>query len=356
MKPSNALDLAALQTWLQQQLPDFAGPLTATPLQAGQSNPTWLLASPQVRWVMRAKPAPTARLLPSAHAIEREFRVMQALQGSAVPVPHVTVLCEDESVIGVTFYLMEFVDGRILRDATLPGLTPGARTALYDEANRVIATLHRLDWQAAGLADHGRPGNYFERQIKRWRAQSLASQTTPIPAMERLMAWLPDNIPAQARNAADVSLVHGDFRVDNLVFHPGEPRVLAVLDWELSTLGHPLGDLAYHCMAWHIAPGVLYGFAGQDLAALGLPDERSYITTYCQRAGRNDLEAVLAHWNFYLACNFFRLAAILQGIARRVHEGTAANPNAVQAAQMAAPMAELGWQIASAPAGTLWSP
>ncbi len=347
MNESSPFDLGSLDRWLQDKLPGHAGPISLEPLQAGQSNPTWLLTSRSQRWVMRCKPAPVAQLLPSAHAIEREFRVISALHGSAVPVPRPGLLCEDESVIGVAFYLMAFVDGRIFREAALPGLTPGGRGALYDEANRVIAAIHALDWRATGLADHGRAGNYFERQIKRWRTQYLASQTTPIPAMDRLMDWLPGHIPAQARREDEVALVHGDFRIDNLVFHPTEPRVLAVLDWELSTLGHPLADLAYHCMAWHIHPGALHGFAGIDLMALGIPDERTYITRYCQRAGRDDTNAVLANWPFYLAFNFFRLAAILQGVARRLANGIAAHPKAEAAARMAAPIAERGWQIAA---------
>jgi len=346
--PTPPFDIAALTRWLTPRLPGFAGPLTVEPLQGGQSNPTWLLRTECAAWVMRAKPAPTRDLLPSAHAIEREFAVLRALQGSAVPVPRAELLCEDESVIGVAFYVMAFVEGRIFRDASLPGLAATERAAVYAEANRVIAALHGVDWRAAGLAGFGRQEQYFERMIARWTRQYRASETQPIEAMERLIDWLPRHIPAQEGASADVALVHGDFRIDNLVFAPDEtqaPRVLAVLDWELSTLGHPLSDLAYHCMAWHIEPGVLFGMAGCDLAALGLPTERDHIAQYCRRTGR-DMDAVLAHWPFYLACNFFRLAAILQGIARRALDGTANSPRALEAARMAAPMAERGWQIA----------
>jgi aminoglycoside phosphotransferase (APT) family kinase protein len=289
-------------------------------------------------------------LLPSAHAIEREYQVMQALHGTAVPVPRMGLYCEDEGVIGAAFFLMDFVAGRILRDARLPGLSPAERAATYDEANRVIAALHQVDWAGRGLSGYGRTEGFFERLIARWHRQYRASLTTgPIDAMERLADWLPAHIPASSAAAPHTTLTHGDFRLENLIYHPTEPRVLAVLDWELSTLGHPLSDLAYHCMAWHLpGGGVLQGFAGDDLAALGLPSQRDSIARYLARTGRSaELDAVLADWPFYLACNFFRLSAILQGIARRVADGTATSPVAQQAAQMATPVAQWGWAIAS---------
>ena len=344
-------DVAALTAHLQQHLSGFAGPLQVEQFQGGQSNPTYKLITPGRTYVMRAKPGPVSRLLPSAHAIEREFRVMQALAGSGVPVARMEWLCEDESVIGRAFYVMEFIDGRVLWDPTLPGMTPPERAAIYDEMNRVLAALHSVDVAAAGLADYGRPGNYFERQIGRWSKQYLASRCdalAPIPEMERLIEWLPAHIPASARDEGLVSVVHGDYRLDNLIFHPTEPRVLAVLDWELSTLGHPMADFSYHAMAWRIAPGVFRGMAGADLAALGIPTEADYIARYLQRvhlpAGRTlAWEALAPDWNFYLAYNMFRIAAILQGIARRVVDGTASSAQARDAAAGARPLAELAW-------------
>jgi aminoglycoside phosphotransferase (APT) family kinase protein len=344
----HAFDVEALGAWLRMQLPGFAGPLTVEQFKGGQSNPTFKLVTPGASYVMRAKPGPAARLLPSAHAIEREYRVMAALAGRGVPVPAMLALCEDEAVIGRAFYIMSFADGRVLWDQSLPGLTPAGRGAIYDEMNRVIAALHCVDVAAAGLADYGKPGNYFERQIGRWGKQYLASVTQPIEAMERLLQWLPAQMPASARDASKVAIVHGDYRLDNLVFHPSEPRVLAVLDWELSTLGHPLADFSYHCMAWHIPPGSFRGIGGLDLQSLGIPSEADYIRLYCERTGISTPEALKADWNFYLAYNMFRLAAILQGIAKRVENGTAASAQALKSAAGARPLAEMAWQFAQA--------
>jgi aminoglycoside phosphotransferase (APT) family kinase protein len=343
---SHAFDIAALQAHLQAALPGFAGPLQVEQFKGGQSNPTYKLVTPSRSYVMRTKPGPAAKLLPSAHAIEREFRVMRALHGSAVPVPEMLLLCEDESVIGRAFYLMEFIPGRVLWEQSLPGFEPAERGRLYDEMNRVIAALHQVDVAAAGLADYGKPGNYFERQIGRWSKQYQASITQPIDAMNELMQWLPAHMPASARDESQVSVVHGDFRLDNLVFHPSEPRVLAVLDWELSTLGHPLADFSYHCMSWHIPPGAFRGIGGLDLAALGIPVEADYVRRYCERTGRADPQAVMADWNFYMAYNLFRMAGILQGIAKRVEDGTASSAQARQAGAGARPLAEMGWRIA----------
>ena len=346
VRAQHAVDVDALQRWLAQHLEGFAGPLEVSQFKGGQSNPTYLLTTPGGRWVMRSKPAPVARLLPSAHAIEREYRVMRALADHGVPVARMALLCEDESVIGRAFYIMEYVDGRVLWEQSLPGMTPAERGAIYDEMNRVIAALHRVDVAATGLADYGRPGNYFDRQIGRWSKQYRASETECIEAMDALIAWLPANVPAGARDEREVAVVHGDFRLDNLIFHPSQPRVLAVLDWELSTLGHPLADFSYHCMAWHIPPGVFRGIAGLDLAALGIPSEAAYVRRYCERTGRADADAVVADWNFYLAYNLFRIAAILQGIAKRVEAGTASSAQAAQSAKGVRPMAELAWQFA----------
>ena len=323
--PQHAFDSVALHDWLQAHVPGFAGPLEVEQFKGGQSNPTFKLQTPGAAYVMRSKPGPVARLLPSAHAIEREYRVMAALSGHGVPVPQMLALCEDETVIGRAFFIMSFAEGRVLWDQSLPGMGPGERAAVYDEMNRVIAALHCVDIAQAGLADYGKPGNYFERQIGRWGKQYLASVTQPNPAMDELMAWLPAHMPASARDASKVAVVHGDYRLDNLVFHPTEPRVLAVLDWELSTLGHPLADFSYHCMAWHIPPGAFRGIGGLDHASLGIPLEADYIRRYCERTGLATPQALAVDWNFYLAYNLFRMAAILQGIAKRVEDGTAAS-------------------------------
>jgi aminoglycoside phosphotransferase (APT) family kinase protein len=342
----HAFDLAALDSWLATALPGFRGPITIEQFKGGQSNPTFKLQTPGATYVMRAKPGPVARLLPSAHAIEREYRVMKALASHGVPVPAMLALCEDESVIGRAFYVMGFVDGRVLWNQSLPDASKAERGAIYDEMNRVIAALHKVDVVAAGLADYGKPGNYFERQIGRWSKQYVASITQPIEAMDRLIDWLPAHMPAGARDESKVSVVHGDYRLDNLVFHPTEPRVLAILDWELSTLGHPLADFSYHCMAWHIPPGAFRGIGGLDHAALGIPPESEYVRRYCERTGFTTPEALARDWNFYLAYNLFRMAAILQGIAKRVEDGTASSAQARQAAAGARPLAELGWQFA----------
>jgi aminoglycoside phosphotransferase (APT) family kinase protein len=342
----HAFDTAALQRFLEARLPGFSGPLTVEQFKGGQSNPTYKLVTPGKSYVMRSKPGPAAKLLASAHAIDREFTVMKALHGSDVPVPQMHLLCEDESVIGRAFFVMEFMQGRVLWEQSLPGMDKPMRGRIYDEMNRVISALHNVDVQVTGLSGYGKPGNYFDRQIGRWSKQYLASITEPIEAMDRLMEWLPANMPASARDESQVSVVHGDFRLDNLVFHPTEPRVIAVLDWELSTLGHPLADFSYHCMSWHIEPGSFRGIGGLDLQALGIPDEKAYVRRYCERTGRADPDMVMADWNFYMAYNLFRMAGILQGIAKRVVDGTASSAQARQAGSGARPMAEMGWRIA----------
>lgn len=352
---TDALPLTALHAWLAPHMPALvaipADALRAERLPAGQSNPTWLLRAGDASWVLRAKPGPAASLLPAAHAIEREYRVQRALQGTGVPVARVHVMCEDESVIGAAFYVMENVQGRIFRDATLPGMSPTERAAIHAEMLRVLAALHRVDRRACGLADFGRADGFFERMITRWTRQYRASETQRIDAMEHLIEWLPQFLPPASTDPCDTTMVHGDFRLENLVFHPTKPFVLAVLDWELATVGHPLADLAYHCMAWHHPPGVLRGIAGLDLLSAGIPDEAEIVARYCQLVGRNDpsdLHAVRVHWPFYMACNFFRLAAILQGIARRVEDGTASHPQAIDTARMARPVAETGWGLVRA--------
>ena len=346
----HAFDVGVLHDYLRERHDGLGGSLQVEQFKGGQSNPTFKLITPTSAYVMRTKPGPAAKLLPSAHAIEREYKVMHALQGSLVPVPRMHLLCEDESVIGRAFFVMEFVQGRVLWDQSLRDSDKATRSAIYDEMNRVIAALHCVDFASIGLANYGKPGNYFERQIARWSKQYSASVTEPIEAMDRLMAWLPQNIPASARDPGQVGIVHGDYRLDNMVFHPTEPRILAVLDWELSTIGHPLADFSYHCMSWHIEPGTFRGIGGLDYAALGIPDERQYVRRYCERTGRitpgGEIEAVMVDWNFYMAYNLFRMAGILQGIARRVVDGTAASTQARVSAAGARPLAEMGWKVA----------
>ena len=343
---AHAIDIEALSAWLSTHLEGFQGPLRIEMFKGGQSNPTYKLITPAQSYVMRAKPGPVAKLLPSAHAIEREFAVMRGLYGTEVPVARMYCLCEDESVIGRAFYVMEFVQGRVMWDQALPGMDTQERGAIYDEMNRVISALHTVNFADRGLAAYGKPGNYFERQIGRWSKQYVASITQPIVEMDRLMEWLPTHIPAGARDESVVSIVHGDYRLDNLMFHPTEPRVLAVLDWELSTLGHPLADFSYHCMAWHIPPGAFRGIGGLDVQSLGIPSEDEYIRRYCARTGLTTPDALKADWNFYLAYNLFRIAAILQGIAKRVEAGTASSAQAVSSGAGAKPLAQLAWSFA----------
>lgn len=335
-----AIDLDALGDYLRRHVDGFSGPLQIEQFNGGQSNPTYRLCAGDQHYVLRTKPAPAAKLLPSAHAIDREFRVMDALSKAGFPVARQYALCLDESVIGRAFYLMEFIDGRVLWDQSLPGMTPSQRAAIYDEMNRVIAQLHTLDCAALGLEGYGKPGNYFARQIDRWTKQYKAAETEHIPAMDALIEWLPQHIPG----GEITTIVHGDFRFDNLIFHRTEPRILAVLDWELSTLGHPLADFSYHCMSWHIAPGLFRGIGGLDLASLGIPSEADYVARYSERTG---IAIDPRDFRFYLAYNMFRMAGILQGIMKRYQDGTAASEQALRNGRAARPMAEMGWAYAS---------
>ncbi len=333
--------LARLQRYLEAAIDGFRGPLSVERCKGGQSNPTYLLHTPARDYVMRSKPAPRAQLLPSAHAIEREYRVQAALAGGGVPVAAMLCLCGDEAVIGRAFYVMECVQGRIFWDPALPGLASGERAAIYDELNRVVCGLHRVDVAAAGLADYGKAGNYFERQVARWTAQYRASETRPIPAMDQLIEWLPRHVPAQ--DAGDVALVHGDYRLDNVIFHPHEPRILAVIDWELSTLGSALADFAYHMVTWHLRPGLFRGLEGVDLAALGIPGEAEYAALYQRRTGRS---IAADGWDYCMAYNLFRLAAIMQGIAKRAEDGIASSAQAREYGRNTGPLAELGLRFA----------
>ncbi|MGZ3254886.1 MAG: phosphotransferase family protein [Burkholderiaceae bacterium] len=330
----------ALQKYMQQHVEGFSGNLSIEQFKGGQSNPTFKLTTESQQYVLRTKPGLSTELLPSAHAIDREFRVMDALNKAGFPTARQYTLCMDESVIGRAFYIMDFVEGRVLWDQSLPGMTPRQRAEIYDEMNRVIAQLHTIDYEAIGLSGYGKPGNYFARQIDRWSKQYKTSETEKIDAMDKLIEWLPNNIPP----GEDSSIVHGDFRMDNMIFHPMEPRVLALLDWELSTIGHPLADFSYHCMSWHITPGDFRGIGGLDLKTLGIPDEQSYIAKYCERTGKTIRPE---DFNFYLAYNLFRMAGILQGIMKRYVDGTAASEQALKNGKAARPMAEMGWRYAS---------
>ena len=332
-------DAEALERYLADHVEGFGGPLSIEQFKGGQSNPTFKLKTPGADYVMRAKPGPISKLLPSAHAVEREYRVMRALADSQVPVARMFALCEDESVIGRAFYVMEFVAGRVLWDQSLPGMSRAERSAIYAEMNRVIAALHTTDYASLGLADYGRPGNYFARQIARWSKQYQMSETENIPEMNRLIEWLPNHIPP---DDGSTSIVHGDYRLDNMIFHPSEPKILAVLDWELSTIGHPLADFAYHLMSWHTPPGGFRGIGGLDYATLGIPSESEYTATYCKATGRAGIPDI----DFYLAYNMFRIAGILQGIMKRVVDGTAANEQAIESGRRARSMAVLGWAYA----------
>jgi aminoglycoside phosphotransferase (APT) family kinase protein len=329
-------DEAALERYLRAHVAGFSGPLQVQQFRGGQSNPTFLVTTGEgAQYVLRKKPAGV--LLPSAHAIDREYRLISALHGSSVPVARPICLCEDEGVIGTMFYLMSYVAGRNFWDPTLPGMPARERAAIYDEMNRVMVALHTLDFAAAGLADYGKPGNYFARQIARWSKQYRASETERIEAMEKLLAWLPANIPP----GEETGLVHGDYRLDNLIFHPREPRIVAVVDWELSTLGSPLADFSYHVMLWRVETGEIRGLKGLDLPALGIPTESEYVSAYCRRTGRATIDPRV--WEFCMAYNLFRIASIRQGIMKRVLEGTAASRHARESGIRARETAELAW-------------
>ena len=333
---TQTLDTQSLSAYLALHIPGFQGPVRAEKFAGGQSNPTFKLSSANNQhYVLRRKPP--GELLKSAHAVDREFRVISALRDTNVPVPKTYVLCEDDAVIGSMFYVMEYKEGRILWDPVLPEAADNAeRAAIYDAMNQTMAALHNVDVDAVGLADFGKPGNYFERQLGRWSKQYRASETRHIPAMETLMVWLAARMP---EDDGTVSLVHGDYRLDNMMFHPTEPRVIALLDWELSTLGHPLADLANQCMAWMLPrDGRIKGLGGVDRASLGIPSDAEYIARYCERTGRDGID----NWNFYLVFSLFRLAAILQGIVKRAQIGTASSAEADSQGDAVTQLADLG--------------
>ena len=325
VREAHRFDEAALARWLQENVAGYAGPLTVEQFKGGQSNPTYKLVTPKRSYVMRRKPP--GELVKGAHAVEREAKVLSALSGTGFPVAKVHGLCTDASVIGTWFFVMEMVEGRIFWDAGFPQVSNAERPRYFDAMNETLAQLHRIDYAAIGLADYGKPGNYFERQIARWSRQYLEdTDAGRDPGMDQLIEWLPANIP---QGDEEASLIHGDFRCDNMIFHPTEPRVLAVLDWELSTLGHPLADFAYHAMMYRMPPDIVAGLGGVDVEALAIPSERDYVAAYCARTGR----AAMPAYDFYLAFNFFRMAAIFHGIKGRVIRGTAASSHAQERAR-----------------------
>ncbi len=332
----HAFDIGRLQDWMKANVDGFSGELEVAQFKGGQSNPTFMLTAGGRKYVMRRKPP--GKLLPSAHAVDREFKVISGLSKTDVPVARPYALCEDDAVVGTMFYIMDCVDGRVLWDPTLPGMGPVERAAIFDEMNRVIAALHSVDYEAVGLGDYGKPGAYLERQVARWSKQYKAAETEKIEAMDKLIDWLPQNLPA----GDETSVVHGDYRLDNVIFHPTEPRILAVLDWELSTLGHPLTDFAYHCMTWRLSPGQFRGLAGNDLAALGIPTEAEYVAAYCQRTGRDGIPP--RDWEYYMAFNMFRLAGIMQGIMARALQGNASSAEAFETGKRTRPLAEEAWR------------
>jgi aminoglycoside phosphotransferase (APT) family kinase protein len=326
-----------LQAYLKSRLAGLDGRIRVERIGGGQSNPTYRLRFAARDVILRKQPR--GELLPSAHAVDREYRVQSALARTEVPVPRMLHLCEDRAVIGTLFYVMEALDGRVIHDSSIPGAAPAERAALYDAMNDVLARLHKVDWRAVGLEGFGRPGNYFARQVARWTRAWYASKTREIPELDRLVDWLPAHVPADDETA----IVHGDFRLGNLMFHRSEPRVIALLDWELSTLGHPLADLAYNCLLWHSTPAMYYGIEGLDHAALGIPSRDDYVARYCASTGRS-----AGITSFHLAFACFRFAVIFEGIARRAQIGTAAGADAEQVGRLSVDYAERGWALAQA--------
>ncbi len=339
VRDSHRFDEARLADWMAANVEGYRGPLSVEQFKGGQSNPTYKLVTPGQNYVLRKKPP--GQLLKGAHAVDREARVMAALGPTGFPVPRIFGLCTDDAVIGAWFYVMDCVDGRIIWDNAFPGLSREARAAHFDAMNATIAALHTTDAASVGLADFGRQGNYFERQIGLWTRQYLAdADAGRDPNMDRLIAWLPDHIPP----GDETCIVHGDYRCDNMIFHPSEPRVAAVLDWELSTLGHPLADFTYHSMMYHMPPDIVAGLAGADLTGLGIPTEAEYVAAYCARTGRTGID----QYDFYIAFNFFRIAAIFHGIKGRMLRGTASSENAATRAANLPRLAEIAWRQAQA--------
>jgi aminoglycoside phosphotransferase (APT) family kinase protein len=338
--PAHKFDEASLLNWLQQTIPGFGTRLDVRQFQGGQSNPTFLLDTDSGQYVLRKKPP--GKTLPSAHMVEREYKVMRALsEHTSVPVPNTRALCEDSSVIGTPFYVMDYLEGRIVSHSALRALDRHERLPAHHSAIDTLAQLHSVDVSAVGLGDFGRPEGYVARQVSRWSKQYLASKTDELPAMDKLMAWLPKNLPS----TDECAIAHGDYRFGNLMLAPDRPEVIAILDWELSTLGHPLADLAYYCLPYYLPSDLegMRGLLGEDLEALGIPDEQETIARYCRQTGRDGI----ADWHVFLAFSLFRLASILQGVYKRALDGNAANANALQVGKRASLLADVGWKIAS---------
>ncbi len=339
VRPGHALDHAALERYLVGALPGFAPPVAIGQFEGGQSNPTYFLRDASgAAYVLRKKPPGV--LLPSAHLVEREHRVLSALARTDVPVPRTRLLCEDAAIVGTAFYVMDYVEGRILRDPTLPEVARDERALLYDAMGDVVARIHKVDLAATGLSDYGKPANYLARQVARWTQQYVAARARPIEPMDWLSSWLTEHVPEEE----PATLTHGDFRIDNLVFHPTEPRVVAVLDWELSTLGNPVADLAYSCLAYYLptGKGALRGLLGADLAALGIPTEAEYVAAYARRTGR----ARIAHWEFYLAFGLFRVASIVEGVRARADKGAGSSASGHEVGRMTELLAATGKRVA----------
>ncbi|NOX94769.1 MAG: phosphotransferase family protein [Alphaproteobacteria bacterium] len=329
-------DEAGLAAFMTAHVENFSGPISVKKFKGGQSNPTYLIATPAKSYVLRRKPP--GKLLPSAHAVDREYKVMTALGPQGFPAPKTYALCNDAEIIGTPFFIMDYVEGRIFWDSSLPEVSKEERAPLYNMLVDTLADLHMIDYNAVGLGDFGKPGNYFGRQIDRWSKQYKAAETTAIDEMDALIGWLPGAIPAEDAT----SIVHGDFRFDNVIIHPTEPKALAVLDWELSTLGHPLADFTYFLMAWHFPPNVRGGLAGMDIAALGIPSLEDAVARYSKRTGRGEITDL----NFCLAYNMFRLGSIAQGVYARALQGNASSPQAIEMGAQIKPLAMLAWQYA----------
>ncbi|MDX9845292.1 MAG: phosphotransferase [Aquabacterium sp.] len=340
VSPQHAFDEGKLAAYIRAHVADFSGALQVAQFKGGQSNPTFLVQAGSQQYVLRRKPPGV--LLPSAHAVDREFKVISALAGTDVPVAKAHALCQDPEVIGTDFYLMDYVQGRIFWDPKLPDVAAQDRPALYDELNRVIAALHRVDYQAVGLGDYGKPGEYLARQVARWTKQYRAAETERIEAVENLIEWLPAHLPA----GDETAIVHGDYRFDNVIFHPTEPRILAVLDWELSTLGHPLVDFAYHCMTWRMDGSTGRGLGDltpEQMAQMMIPAESDYVKRYCERTGRDGIPE--RDWSYYMVFNLFRLTGILQGVMKRALQGNASSAEAIATGKRAKPLAEQAWRM-----------
>ncbi len=339
VRAAHRFPVAPLERWLAETIPGFEGPLEVQQYEGGQSNPTFLLRGRRegqpLELVLRKQPP--GELLPSAHQVDREYRVQKALEGTGVPVPRMYGLCEDRDVIGTRFYVMEKVEGRVFDNPLMPESDPGERRAVYDHLVAVLAALHQVDYRAVGLEDFGRPGNYYARQISRWTKQYLASRTEEIEAMDRLIEWLPAHIP----QADETVIVHGDYRLGNVIVHPEEPRIVAVLDWELSTLGHPLADLGYVCQSYYTEEGDAHGLNRPDLAELGIPSEQALVARYCELTGRAGIE----NWHFYLVYNLFRSAAIIQGVYKRGLDGNASSETALRFEGYCRARAERAWSL-----------